>query len=110
MVNRRVFLGTMTSALLASPLAAYAQPIKVVRVGVLLFGTPDVDAFPVIRRGLGALGYVEGRDVRFEIRSANEDFERLPDLAADLVRSGADLAVDDLADTAGLVRWILGET
>ena len=46
-----------------------------------------------LRQRLRDLGYVEGRDVRFEIRSANEDFERLPDLAADLVRSGVDLIV-----------------
>jgi putative ABC transport system substrate-binding protein len=46
-----------------------------------------------LRQRLRDLGYVEGRDVRFEIRGANEDFERLPDLAADLVRSGVDLIV-----------------
>jgi putative ABC transport system substrate-binding protein len=48
---------------------------------------------PEMRQRLRELGYVEGRDVRFEIRSANEDFERLPDLAADLVRSGVDLII-----------------
>jgi putative ABC transport system substrate-binding protein len=46
-----------------------------------------------LRQRLRDLGYVEGRDVRFEIRAANEDFERLPDLAADLVRGGVDLIV-----------------
>jgi putative ABC transport system substrate-binding protein len=46
-----------------------------------------------LRLRLRDLGYVEGRDVRFEIRGANEDFERLPDLAADLVRTGVDLIV-----------------
>jgi putative ABC transport system substrate-binding protein len=46
-----------------------------------------------LRQRLRDLGYAEGRDVRFEIRSANEDFERLPDLAADLVRRGVDLIV-----------------
>ncbi len=100
MVNRRVFLGTMTSALLASPLAAYAQPIKVVRVGVLLFGTPDVDAFPVIRRGLGALGYVEGRNVRFEHRYAEGQPERLPALAKALVRAKPDLIIAAGGDVA----------
>ena len=48
---------------------------------------------PDMRAKLRELGYVEGRDLKFEIRAANEDFERLPDLAADLVRSGVDLIV-----------------
>jgi putative tryptophan/tyrosine transport system substrate-binding protein len=48
---------------------------------------------PDMRAKLRELGYVEGRDLKFEIRAANEDFERLPYLAADLVRSGVDLIV-----------------
>jgi hypothetical protein len=46
-----------------------------------------------LRQKLGELGYVEGRDIVFEIRAANEDFERLPELAADLVRANVDVIV-----------------
>jgi putative ABC transport system substrate-binding protein len=46
-----------------------------------------------LRQRLRDLGYVEGRHFTREIRGANENFERLPDLAADLVRSGVDLIV-----------------
>jgi ABC-type uncharacterized transport system substrate-binding protein len=67
---------------------------RVWRIGYL---TPSAVSprgiMPDMRQKLRELGYVEGRDLKFEIRSANEDFERLPDLAADLVRSGVDLIV-----------------
>ena len=92
-MDRRAFLGTVAGGLLAAPLAATAQPTKPARVGVLLFGNPDADAFPVIRRGLGALGYVEGRNIRFEHRYAEGRPERLPDLASDLVRAKPDLII-----------------
>jgi putative ABC transport system substrate-binding protein len=46
-----------------------------------------------LRQRLRDLGYVEGRHFTLEIRGANENFERLPDLAADLVRSEVDLIV-----------------
>ena len=99
-MNRRVFLSTMMGGLLAAPLAGEAQPIKLARVGVLLFGTPDTDAFPVIRRGLGALGYVEGRNILFEHRYAEGRPERLPDLASDLVRAKPDLIIAAGGDVA----------
>jgi len=77
----------------APPAAAPGSP-RAWRVGVL---TPSAVSprgiMPDMRQKLRELGYVEGRDLRFEVRSANEDFERLPDLAADLVRSGVDLIV-----------------
>lgn len=99
-MDRRAFLGTVAGGLLAAPLAATAQPTKPARVGVLLFGNPDADAFPVIRRGLGALGYVEGRNIRFEHRYAEGRPERLPDLASDLVRAKPDLIIAAGGDVA----------
>jgi putative ABC transport system substrate-binding protein len=93
--DRRAFVATLAAGALLLPRAAPAQPAgRVARVGYL---TPSSVAarggMPDLRRRLRDLGYVEGRDIRFEIRGANEDFERLPDLAADLVRSGVDLIV-----------------
>ena len=77
----------------APPAAAPGTP-RVWRIGFL---TPSAVSprgiMPDMRQRLREMGYVEGRDLKFEIRSANEDFERLPDLAADLVRSGVDLIV-----------------
>jgi hypothetical protein len=54
-MERRRFLLTSLGGVLGAPLAAGAQQAKIARLGVLLFGTPDTDAFPAIRRGLVAL-------------------------------------------------------
>ena len=91
-MDRRAFLAG-AAALIAAPRTAEAQQAKIVRLGVLLFGTPDTDAFPAIRRGLGALGYVEGRNILFEHRYAEGRPERLPEMANDLVRSKPDLII-----------------
>jgi putative ABC transport system substrate-binding protein len=91
LLGRRVFiLGGVAGVLLASPLAALAQPAqKMPRIGLLLlFGTagqpnPLVDAF---RGGLRDLGYVEGQNLVIEYRWCEGQDQRLPDRAAELVR------------------------
>ena len=79
--------------LAAVPAAGAEQPAKVFRVGFLGSGSPAtyaalVDAF---RQGLRELGYVEGQNVVMELRWAEGRFERLPALAAELVRLNVDL-------------------
>jgi putative ABC transport system substrate-binding protein len=72
----------------ASPITVRAQTAEVPVIGFLQNGTPEQNA-PVIaafRRGLSQMGFVEGRNVAIEYRFAQNNFERLPDLAADLVR------------------------
>ena len=96
--DRRAFVAVFAmgaAGALLLPRAAPAQPAgRVARVGYLTPSSVSArGGMPELRRRLRDLGYVEGRDIRFEIRSANEDFERLPDLAADLVRSGVNLIV-----------------
>jgi ABC-type uncharacterized transport system substrate-binding protein len=79
---RRLTLLLVPIILAATPLMAAAQP----RVGVLLFGNPATDPnFASFRAGLTDLGYVEGRNIYFEVRSAEGKPERLPDLARELV-------------------------
>ena len=87
-VDRRAFLGTL--GLLAGPLIAEAQsPGKVPRIGVLSPGGLDrADAF---RQGLRELGYVEGRNILIEYRTADGHLERLPRLAVELARLKVDL-------------------
>jgi putative tryptophan/tyrosine transport system substrate-binding protein len=84
--------------LILAPLAAEAQPAgKVPRVACL---TPWSDSDPGRQRGLEAfrqglrdLGYVEGQNIAIESRSAEGKDDRLPALAADLVRSKVDVIV-----------------
>ena len=103
MMNRRAFVTGM-GAVLAAPHVVEAEQTKVSRLGVLLFGTPETDAFPIIRRGLEALGYVEGRNIVFEHRYAEGTPERLADLASDLVRSRPDLIIAAGGDVAPFAK------
>src|SRR5262249_26987607 len=81
---------------LAWPLAARAQqPVKVPRIGFLGATTPSawagrVEAF---RAGLRDFGYVEGENIIIEFRWAEGKYDRLLDLAADLVRTKVDVIV-----------------
>jgi ABC-type uncharacterized transport system substrate-binding protein len=95
-MERRTFLGVIAGGLLAAPLAVGAQPgKKVYRIGFLDFISPDVPhAYSkAFLQGLHALGYVEGRDFVMEYRFAAGHKERLPELAADLVRANVDVIV-----------------
>jgi len=94
-MRRRTFLAMVPAGLLAAPLAARAQPAgKVPRVGFLLGFSPgpsrEVDAF---RRGLRELGYIEGQNIAIDYRYARGQVERLPELAAELVRLNPDVIV-----------------
>jgi len=90
-VKRREFI-TLLSAITAWPLAGTAQDGK--RVGVLVVGAPDPNVFlEVLRQGLRETGYVEGQNIQLDIRSAEGKAERLPDLAAELVRRRVDVIV-----------------
>jgi putative tryptophan/tyrosine transport system substrate-binding protein len=91
-MDRRVFLGTLAGGLVAAPLAAEAQQgKKVPRIGVLTGPVdPGVEAF---RQGLRELGYVERKNITIEHRSAEGNLDRLPELAAELVRLKVDVIV-----------------
>src|SRR5258705_1132850 len=95
-MDRRMFLGTLAGGLLAAPLATQAQqPGKVHRIGYLGVTTVASDARQVeaLRLGLRDLGYVEGKNLAIEYRWAEDKYDRLPDLAAELVRMKVDLIV-----------------
>lgn len=86
MISRRVFALGIGAGLLSVPRVAGAQPAgKLPLVGVLLPHLLDRD-FPVFLATLRELGYEDGRTVRLEIKSAETKLERLPQLAAELVR------------------------
>jgi putative ABC transport system substrate-binding protein len=83
---------TLALGILAAPLSVNAQPPgKVFRVGVLLPASLFSPAFQAFTQRLQELGYVEGQNLAFEVRAAEGQFERLPGLAAELVRLHVDV-------------------
>ena len=92
-MNRRAFLHGAVSVALVGPLAAAAQPAgKVYRIGFLGGGSPSGYAPHVaaLRLGLQNHGYVEGKNLTLELRWAEGRYDRLPALAAELIRLNVD--------------------
>jgi putative ABC transport system substrate-binding protein len=95
-----VLLITLALSFLVAPLAIDAQPpAKIPRIGMLL--TMSLSSLRGWKRSypflqaLRELGYVEGQTIAFEYRFADGHYDRLPQLAADLVRLGVDVIMTD---------------
>jgi putative tryptophan/tyrosine transport system substrate-binding protein len=122
-MTRRIIgvLVTLALVLLVAPLSAEAQQAThVYRIGVLLGTTPGQDPFvEVFLEGMRALGYVEGQNLVMEYRAAEGQYERLPALAAELVRLPVDvllavttpaaLAAKDATTTIPIVMMGVGD-
>ena len=93
-MRRRIILALGAAALVA-PLAPRAQKLeKIPHIGFLSLAASNVaPTSEAFRRGLRELGYVEGRNLAIEWRYADNHFERLYDLAAELVRLKVDIIV-----------------
>src|SRR5271169_5814134 len=96
-IGRRQFISAAGVGMIAWPLAARAQKLKIFRVGYL---DPGVASDPTVQNlrhqfllGLRDLGDVEGRDFQMVDRNADGHLERLPALATDLVRLPVDILV-----------------
>jgi putative ABC transport system substrate-binding protein len=94
-MRRREFMSLFGAAAAVWPLAGRAQqPAKLPTIGALVLGSTDPEQFwREFRQGLRELGYVEGQNIRFEFRSAQGQADRLPELAAELVRRKVDVIV-----------------
>src|SRR5436190_2796126 len=94
-MRRRDFITLLGGGLAGWPLvvSAPAQPLPV--IGFLSSASPEPIGpyFAAFRQGLGEVGYVEGRNVAIEYRSAQGRYDRLSPLAAELVRQKVALIV-----------------
>src|SRR5215475_12999975 len=95
-MTRKTLIWLLATFLLTTATAADAQPTgKVLRIGYLDPSTDSGSAalLETFRQELSKLGWIEGKNITFEYRFAEGKFDRLPGLAADLVRLKGDLIV-----------------
>ena len=106
---RRTFLAAIAGGLLAAPLAAEAQPGKTSRIGFLVFSSASAYSARLAehRQSLADLGWVEGHNLIIEQRSAENENDRLPVLAAELLRADVKVIV---AENAAATRAAMQAT
>jgi putative ABC transport system substrate-binding protein len=93
-LKRREFMVLLGGAAATWPIATRAQQTKLHRLGALFVGNADSDSFRTeLRQELRKTGYIEGQNVVFEFRSAEEKLDRLPALAAELIALKVDVIV-----------------
>jgi putative ABC transport system substrate-binding protein len=85
---RAIAIVAVALALASVGLAEAQQPKKVPRIGYLEFGSaaPGTPLLAAFRQGLREIGWIEGHNIAIEVRYAEGKHDRLPELAADLVR------------------------
>ena len=114
-MKRRTFIAGLGSAM-AWPLAARAQQPGVPVIGLLQMGAPSSWDFTGFRQGLKDMGYLEGQNLAIVYRWVDDDLDRLPGLAADLVHRqvrvivafGAALAVSAAKAATNTIPIVFG--
>ena len=103
-MKRREFIRMVGAAAAALPMAVHAQQSAMAVVGVLSPEGPMTGNVNGLVQGLRELGYVDQRNIRFEYRWAEGRFDRLPELAADLVRLRVDIIVAFVTQAAEVAK------
>ena len=105
-MRRRELLARLASAAALPSTARAQQPVPV--IGYLSVGSPETDniheRLVAFRRGLNEGGYIEGQNVAIEYAWAQGEYDRLPALAADLVRRRVSVIVTQNAPTAAAAK------
>src|SRR5512147_218138 len=102
-------VGVLILSLLLSASGEARPPDKTARIGLLDYGAPNPSSdarWNAFRVRLRELGYVEGRNVAFEVRCASGRVDRLSGLAEELIESKVDVVVTVTTDVAVAVRRI----
>jgi putative ABC transport system substrate-binding protein len=95
-IARRRFVVALGVNVLAAPLVSFAQHQRLIpRIGLLIPETLAVDGIRIeaFRTGLRDHGYIEGKNIIIELRAADGNYDRLPDLAAELTSRKVDVIV-----------------
>ena len=105
-MRRREFVSLFSGAAVAWPLAARSQQFgRIVRIGNLTTANPrSAPFYQSFERRLRDLGHIEGQNIVFEYRNAEGEVDRLPDLAAELVRLDASIIVTSTAAATSAVK------
>ena len=110
-MDRRGFVGRVAAGVLAAPLVARAQQVgKVYRIGILeaIPAAQNAANLDALRKGLRGLGYIEGRNLVIEYRSAEGRAERFPELASELVGLKVDLILTRGTPAASAAKGATG--
>jgi ABC-type uncharacterized transport system substrate-binding protein len=95
-IRRRDFISMLGGVAAASPIVAFADSGKIARIGYLSPDSPSPAAttlFDAFCDGLRELGWIKGKNVTIELRYGENRLERLPEVAAELVRINVDVIV-----------------
>jgi putative ABC transport system substrate-binding protein len=103
-MRRREFITLLGGVAAAIPVTARAQRSATAVVGILSPEGPKTGNVNGLVEGLRELGYIEGRNIRFEYRWAEGKFDRLPELAADLVRLQVNVIVAFVTQAAEVAK------
>jgi putative ABC transport system substrate-binding protein len=102
-MRRREFITLIGGAVALWPFAASAQQVKVPTLGILVPGEKE-PFFSTFEQGLRRLGYIPGRNIQIEYRSAEGQPGRLAPLAAELVALNVDILIGSMTPAAMAVK------